>query len=36
MNLTDELDHLRQKLGFDLLLLGKVVLTTARGRGEVT
>ena len=26
MNLTDELDHLRQKLGFDLLLLGKVVL----------
>jgi len=26
MNLTDELDRLRQKLGFDLLLLGKVVL----------
>jgi hypothetical protein len=26
MNLTDELDRLRLKLGFDLLLLGKVVL----------
>ena len=26
MNFTDELDRLRQKLGFDLLLLGKVVL----------